>query len=978
MPSAKFKKKIKKQSRKKSALNRSRRVVKSKKIKVLKKKTVKAFKKPTRPVKTKPAKASLIKTFSFKKPILKKAAPITVPANPLQAVAAAPRPVKNTAWAFRVGETPPSLQPNETIKPVSRPEENKIMTSAAVLPRARQKIFSGKFIAPVTLFIPKKLLIKQPTAAAAKIKTIALSQKPVSEHIVDLRALPTVSKKIKRSERKRTSFIEPRILSHRRTKFSWQNSVPVAFAKFTVALFRHLTVGLLKTIISPVTLGLSIAEKIDLDRKKDILPARKTAEPTFEAKPLSSRGFASVPAEVSPRPETEPDAPLAPIVRPFNLRRAVLSFATVSMAVVLPLEGLNLYRSLNNVKDKAETAGAQGLVLAANAESGVLPDPTSIESARLAFADAGSAVRKVGFWQNAFVELIPGIGEQYRSGKELVSAGENLMKAAASLHDFNDALAVKSDDVTQKIAALEKAANRTEPALDAAVSDLLNVQSIPTQISKESFRQNLSLLVSADDSLKSFLGLAPSLYQILGKDSAKRYLVIFQNNAEIRPTGGFMGSFALLDVNRGRITKIEVPAGGPYDLQGSLKASVLAPDPLRLVNARWQFQDANWFPDFPTSAKKIMWFYNKANGPTVDGVIALNAPVLAKLVDAVGPINMPDYGKIVVGDTVLKTTEQIVESDAARQSGKPKQFIADLLPMVLDKIMTGDRDTMLRAVSIFGDSLNNKDIQLYMRDPGVQKKMSDLGWTGEIASIPPKTDSFELVRANIAGQKTDTVISTDINHKSSIADDGTITDTVTVTLKHNGVKGEPMTGVRNVEYLRVYVPEGSVLVADGGDIRPPDYKLFDTPPTGAIPDQTLADITGPVIHDQATGVAANNEFGRTVFGAWTQTDPGKSSSITFVYNLPWKAEPTPAAPTLSSKLLMTAVPASSFTHGIVFSSQSGASNTTVTASLALPLSWYPLFAEPEGIATSAGYLTSFKLTADKHLSLSAAAPTNEQ
>ena len=931
MPSAKFKKNNRKQSRNKSALAGSRRAPNNKPVKILKNKTLKSLKRTVRSVKTKSADVNWGDIFSFAEPTL---------AQPCEQDASSQHPSPDP---MAIGS--PSLFSGE----------------------GKSDAYNEKFIAPVTLFIPKKLLVRPPLPVAPKIKTIALLEKPASEHIVDLRALPTISKKTKQPGRERSSRVEPKIMSHRRTQFSWQNSLPVAFAKFTAALIKHSAIGLGKIIVAPVAFGLNLAEKIDLDRKKDISPA---AEPIFEARPL--------PAEVSPQPETKPARSTAPIARPFNLRRAVLSFATVSMAVVLPLEGLNLFRSLNNVKDQAENAGAQGLALAVSAQGGALPDPASIEAARVAFADAGSAVRQVGFWQNAFVDILPVIGEKYRSGKELVAAGENLIKAAASLHDFTDALAAKSDDVTQKISALENAAAQTEPALSAAVSDLLKVKTMPAQISEENFQQNLALLVSADDSLKSFLNLAPSLYELLGRDSAKRYLVIFQNNAEIRPTGGFMGSFALLDVDRGRITKIEVPAGGPYDLQGSLKASVLAPDPLRLVNARWQFQDANWFPDFPTSAKNIIWFYNKAGGPSVDGVIALNAPVLAKLVDAVGPINMPDYGKIVVGDTVIKTTQEIVESDAARESGKPKQFIADLLPKVLDKIMMGDRETMLCAVSIFGDSLNDKDIQLYTRDAETEKKISDLGWAGELMPLPPKTDSFELVRANIAGQKTDTVISTDINHKSSVADDGTITDTVTVTLKHNGAKGEPMTGVRNVEYLRVYVPEGSALVADSGDIRPPDYKLFDVPPTGAIPDQMLADITGPVIHDQATGVAANNEFGRTVFGAWTQTDPGKSSSVTFVYNLPWKAVPTSVTPTLSSKLLMAAVPAGSFTHGIIFSRQPGTENTTVTASLALPLSWYPLFAEPEGMATSNGYQTSFELTADKHLSLSAAAPANEQ
>ncbi len=834
-------------------------------------------------------------------------------------------------------------------------------TPAVLIEPSPLKTFSSNFVAPTTPFIPKYLL---PIKKNAPLKTaaIALSPKPLSEHIVDLRAITTISKKAKPTKRQPFAYAEPRIISHRRVRFSWQNSLPVAFAKFIAALSKKTVVGLGKALVAPVTIGLRLVENIDLDRKKDILVTSLVAKKETAA-----------PEKISK--ETEP---IIVSARPFNLRRAILSFATVSMAVVLPMEGMNLYRSLSDVKNKAESAGISGLVIADVAKNGILPDPTTIEAARIAFADAGLAVAKVGFWENTIIDAIPVIGEKFRSGKELISAGEKLLKAAASLNDLAAALSLKSEDVTQKISELEKIAAAAEPNLGGAVNDLLKIKAIPSQISKENFNHNLSLLIAADNSLKSFLNLAPSLYQILGKDSTKRYLVIFQNNAELRPTGGFMGSFALLDVDRGRITKIEVPAGGPYDLQGSLKASVLAPDPLRLVNARWQFQDANWFPDFPTSAQKIIWFYNKAGGPSVDGVIALNAPVLAKLVDAVGPIDMPAYGQTVTSDTVLKITQEIVESNTARASGKPKQFIADLLPKVLDKVMTSDRDTLLSAVSIFGDSLALKDIQIYMRDGDIQKKISEMNWSGELAPLPAKTDFFELVRSNIAGQKTDAVIATTISHRSNIADDGTITDTVTITLNHNGKKNEPMTGVRNVEYLRVYVPEGSELVSDSGDINAPSYKLFDTPPAGCIPDQTLADVTGAVFHDQTTGVAINNEFRRTVFGAWTQTDPGESSTITFVYNLPWKAVPARAVASLSKKLIFASEPVGSFTHNIIFARQSGANETKVTASLSLPLSWYPLFASPEGMATSNGYQTTFELNGDKKLSLSAVAPADKQ
>ena len=86
-----------------------------------------------------------------------------------------------------------------------------------------------------------------------------------------------------------------------------------------------------------------------------------------------------------------------------------------------------------------------------------------------------------------------------------------------------------------------------------------------------------------------------------------------------------------------------MPPGGVYDLQGNLEVLLSSPEPLHILNANWQMQDANWFFDFPTSAKKLMWFYEKSGGPTVDGVIAINSNILPKLLAITGPIELSEF-----------------------------------------------------------------------------------------------------------------------------------------------------------------------------------------------------------------------------------------------------------------------------------------------------------------------------------------------
>ena len=124
-----------------------------------------------------------------------------------------------------------------------------------------------------------------------------------------------------------------------------------------------------------------------------------------------------------------------------------------------------------------------------------------------------------------------------------------------------------------------------------------------------------------------------------------------------------MGSLALMDIDRGQIKRLEIPGGGPYDFQGQLTAQVAAPEPLRLIQPVWQLQDANWFPDWPTSAEKIMWFLNKSGAPTFDGVIAVTSDVMEDLLMVTGPIEMNEYGLTIDSDNFWYVTENQVENE---------------------------------------------------------------------------------------------------------------------------------------------------------------------------------------------------------------------------------------------------------------------------------------------------------------------------
>lgn len=453
---------------------------------------------------------------------------------------------------------------------------------------------------------------------------------------------------------------------------------------------------------------------------------------------------------------------------------------------------------------------------------------------------------------------------------------------------------------------------------------------------------SLSLVVDNIDELKSFLGA--------GRD--KRYLLIFQNNAEMRGSGGFLGSYALVDFREGKIRNLEVPGGGSYDTEAGLTEKIKAPAPLWLVNPQWHFWDANWWPDFPTTAKNLMWFYEKSDGPSVDGVISFTPSVVEKLLTVTGPIDMTkDYGLVITADNFWQQVELTAERDnllkdnadavahlPAGEQNKPKKIIGDLMAKIMEVLPQKlDKDNLVKLLSITEDNLASKQIMFYFNDASLEKTVVDRNWGGAISEAP--LDYLMVTNTNIAGAKTDRVIKESINHRASIALDGSMIDTVTITRSHTAAKNEPLVGVRNVDWMRIYVPQGSELLSASGFVAP-DTKYFEAPDESWTTNEVIAQTENLAATDNNSGTKIYQENGKTVFANWLMLDPGNSATVTLTYKLPfnvWKKEKKNDFITRLNNWLNPA-DNNLYSHSLMVQKQPGAENETMTAELSLPVS----------------------------------------
>lgn len=586
-----------------------------------------------------------------------------------------------------------------------------------------------------------------------------------------------------------------------------------------------------------------------------------------------------------------------------HIIKPVIGFALMSLLLVAPFASYAMYRQVSSVKTQV-----QGVSEAALAQLKVGTDSASsldFASAATAFGSAAGdfhsahdQLDSVNSVLTPILRVLPVAGSQFSSAENILVAGEQLSGAA---EDVTKAFTILSQltsqlspDLTQQsttdlLVTAHTALRPAVPRLEAANLALEHVDlaTVPEQY-RAAIQQAQATVPVVTGSLEQLMSLSETMLTILGNDSPKRYLVIFQNNREQRATGGFIGSFAMVDINKGKVSSIEIPGGGPYDLLGNQTAKVLAPQPLHYVNPYWEMQDANWWPDFPTSAKKIQWFYGKAGGPQVDGVITLTPDIIEHMLAVTGPIDMPEYDVTVDQSNFYDVTQAQAERkyDDTRES---KKFIADLTPRLLDKLFSLDAHNLLPVLQIFYNALNEKDILVFFNDVFLENDMRKLGWTGEVKQT--NKDYLQVVDTNIAGGKTDAAITETIQHQADIQTDGSVIDTVTVTRLHDGATGDEFANVKNMDYMRLYVPQGSELISATGFSQPdPKLELLATD-ASYLPDADLQTVSGVTLIDESTHMRTNTEFGKTVFGNWVITAPGDSSRVEIKYRLPFTVQP---------------------------------------------------------------------------------------
>jgi hypothetical protein len=334
----------------------------------------------------------------------------------------------------------------------------------------------------------------------------------------------------------------------------------------------------------------------------------------------------------------------------------------------------------------------------------------------------------------------------------------------------------------------------------------------------------------------------------------RTYLILFQNSLELRPGGGFIGSFGILKIRDRRIVSFEVRDTGIFDagIQGTIEPPYPMAETLRIDS--WKLRDSNWDPDFSSNARRATDFYRIGGGQErFDGVIGITADVLSSFLSVTGPVSISGFPGTYDSESGIFDLEYQVEQ-AYREQDIPfserKSVLGTLGSEILSRVGNLPPKDLLTLFGVVLDDLRRKDIQLFFFDGTLQESARRSGWDGGFDG-EFSGDFLLVVDANLDAWKTDSVMERSYRYEVDFSDDIPHAR-LTVSYRHTGFEKNFM--VKDYQsFVRVYVPDGSWFRGVSGGVSEPVYGEF---------------------------------MGRRYVGVLTGVPLGESRDIIFEYDLP--------------------------------------------------------------------------------------------
>lgn len=251
-------------------------------------------------------------------------------------------------------------------------------------------------------------------------------------------------------------------------------------------------------------------------------------------------------------------------------------------------------------------------------------------------------------------------------------------------------------------------------------------------------------------------------------DQPHSYLLLAQNRDELRATGGFITGIGLAKIANGKLISLEI--ADSYQVDDLSKGYPPPPEPLQkfMLADFWMPRDANWSPDFPTSARKAQELYTLSTGQETDGVIAFDQDAIISLVAMVGPLELEQFPEAVRADNVELIMQQAWETSPHELLSKAwweqrKDFMTPIGKAIIDRILNiNDVDQFISLARLMLSNIRSGHILLYSDQNDLQAFLVQAGLDNGLH--PGDGDFLLLVDSNIGFNKVDAVMYRELSY----------------------------------------------------------------------------------------------------------------------------------------------------------------------------------------------------------------------
>jgi hypothetical protein len=492
-----------------------------------------------------------------------------------------------------------------------------------------------------------------------------------------------------------------------------------------------------------------------------------------------------------------------------------------------------------------------------------------------------------------YLRWVPAYGGDLAAAPALLRLADRLARAATIMADILQPMDADAGLESLPAVAQSLAAHQTDLSMVEAL--LLDAQAIRPSIDRDSLSPSLAKRLDLVDvalpRLRQALPLLRQMPDMLGVYCPRTYLILAQNQDELRPTGGYITAAGHLVLDRGRIVTFEMRDS--YAVDDLSLPYPRPPLPLYTIMGAdlWLLRDANWSPDFPTSARQAAELYWLGQRVAVDGVIAVDQAALPLLLKGLGSVEVSTSAGV---DTV--TAENVIKLLRLRWAPAPgqnlsgewwkqrKSFMVSLGQAALERLRGGGQATntemepLLLAQGL-DQALREKHILLSSDHAAWAQALATLGWDGALRAQPG--DLLAVIDANVGFTKASAVVERQTDYQVSLGQDGSAAAYVSLVYHHTSQKAiaacqitpryDPVyTDMMDCcywDYVRLVVPKGATLRSAPHIVVPAEAMLRGQATTGQVDTEELP-----------TGVLA--------WGQLFLLAPGETAALDFAYELP--------------------------------------------------------------------------------------------